>query len=62
MNKPDNELTPAQLLGRAGGKKRAASLTPEQRSAISRLGAQKRWENTKGANAPRRSPKRASKP
>lgn len=33
----------AQQLGRAGGKKRAANMTPERRSEIAKAGARKRW-------------------
>lgn len=32
-----------RLGGQKGGKARAAALTPEQRSAIARVAAQKRW-------------------
>lgn len=34
---------PAAALGSAGGKARAKALTPAQRSAIGRKGAEKRW-------------------
>ena len=44
---PPQKNKAAQELGRLGGKKggkaRAESLTPEQRSAIARKAAQKRW-------------------
>lgn len=33
----------AQELGRKGGRKRAASLTPERRAEIAKAGAAKRW-------------------
>ena len=33
----------AHELGRAGGKKRAANMTPERRSEIARKAAAKRW-------------------
>jgi hypothetical protein len=33
-----------QRIGRAGGKSRARTLSSERRSAIARLGAQKRWK------------------
>lgn len=35
-----------RLGGKIGGKARAASLTPEQRSEIAKKAAQKRWENS----------------
>ncbi len=49
---PDEGKNPhAVALGRAGGlkggKARAASLTPEQRSEIARRAAAKRWDATK---------------
>ncbi|MFZ1008981.1 MAG: hypothetical protein WAN65_19225 [Candidatus Sulfotelmatobacter sp.] len=36
----------AVALGRKGGKKTAASLTPEQRQAAARLAAEARWAKT----------------
>ena len=33
----------AQELGRMGGRKRQASMTPEQAKALAQLGAAKRW-------------------
>ena len=38
------KLSPAQLLGRRGGKARNASLTPEERSALSIKLNASRWE------------------
>jgi hypothetical protein len=35
----------AQELGRAGGKKRAESMTPERRAEIAKKAAAKRWES-----------------
>jgi hypothetical protein len=35
----------AQELGRKGGKKRAESMTPEQRADIAKKAAEKRWKN-----------------
>ena len=41
----DEELSSAAAeLGRKGGKARAANLSPEQRAAIARKAAQKRWK------------------
>lgn len=37
----------AQELGRAGGKKRAESMTPERRAEIAKKAAGKRWGNKK---------------
>jgi hypothetical protein len=37
-------LSPAQQLGRAGGKARAARLSAEQRAEIARKGAATRWK------------------
>lgn len=38
--------------GAKGGKARASSLTPEQRSELSRLAAQARWESTASEDEP----------
>lgn len=40
----DGKNKAAQELGRKGGKARAKSLTPEQRSEIAKKAAAKRWE------------------
>ena len=41
----DEKLSSAAAeLGRKGGKARAANLSPEQRAAIARAAAQKRWK------------------
>ena len=40
----DGKDPAAQVLGRKGGKARAAKLTPERRSEIARKAAAKRWE------------------
>ena len=40
----DGKDPAAKALGAKGGKARADKLTPEQRSAIARRAAQKRWE------------------
>jgi hypothetical protein len=36
--------SPAQQLGKLGGEARARKLTPEQRAAIAKKAAAKRWE------------------
>ena len=41
----DATKSAAAQLGRLGGKKRAANLTPERRAEIARKAAAKRWEN-----------------
>lgn len=41
-NAPAKNQAAAEL-GRAGGKKRAESMTPERRAEIARKGAAKRW-------------------
>lgn len=41
----DGKNKAAQELGRQGGKKRAASMTPERRAEIARKAAEKRWSN-----------------
>jgi hypothetical protein len=38
------ETTAAAALGKRGGKARAASLTPQQRSEIARVAAEARWK------------------
>jgi hypothetical protein len=38
------ETTAAATLGKRGGKARAASLTPQQRSEIARVAAEARWK------------------
>jgi hypothetical protein len=40
------ETTAAAVLGRRGGKARAASLTPEQRSEIAKAAASARWKKS----------------
>lgn len=40
----DGKDKAAQSLGRRGGKARAEGMSPEQRSAIARKAAQKRWK------------------
>lgn len=40
------ETKAAAALGKRGGKARAASLTPEQRSEIAALAAQARWKKS----------------
>ena len=42
--KNPNAVALGQLGGKVGGKARAASLTPEQRSEIARVAAQARWK------------------
>jgi hypothetical protein len=39
----DGKNKAAQELGRAGGKKRAESMTPERRAEIAKKAASKRW-------------------
>jgi hypothetical protein len=39
----DGKDKAAQALGSKGGKKRAATMTPERRAEIARKAAQKRW-------------------
>lgn len=41
--KDDGKDKAAQSLGRRGGKARAEKMTPEQRSAIAKKAAKKRW-------------------
>jgi len=41
---PDDGTGAAKMLGRRGGKARAASLTPEQRSEIAKAAATARWK------------------
>jgi hypothetical protein len=43
------ETKAAAALGRRGGKARAASLTPEQRSEIARVAAEARWKKGNGS-------------
>jgi hypothetical protein len=45
LSRPKNEHAVAlgRLGGKIGGANRAANLTPEQRSAIAKQGADKRW-------------------
>ena len=49
------ETKAAVALGRRGGKARAASLTPKQRSEIARVAAEARWKKGE-ALKPRRLP------
>lgn len=46
-----SEHTYAVTFGSRGGKKRMASLTPEQRKALARKAARARWGKTKGKPA-----------
>ena len=41
----DVTKSPAAQLGRLGGKKRAANMTPERRTEIARKAAAKRWSS-----------------
>jgi hypothetical protein len=43
------ETKAAAALGRRGGKARAASLTPKQRSEIARVAAEARWKKGDGS-------------
>jgi hypothetical protein len=43
------ETKAAAALGRRGGKARAASLTPKQRSKIARVAAEARWKKGNGS-------------
>jgi hypothetical protein len=45
----DERSESARTAGLVGGKARAAKLTPEQRSAIAKKAAAKRWEKKTGA-------------
>ncbi len=40
------QLSSAAEMGRKGGKKRAANMTPERRAEIARKAAEKRWRKT----------------
>lgn len=44
----DGKNKAAQELGRAGGKARAANMTPERRAEIARKAAAKRWGEKRG--------------
>jgi hypothetical protein len=43
----NTETKAAAALGKRGGKARAASLTPKQRSEIARIAAEARWKKPK---------------
>ena len=43
----NTETKAAAVLGKRGGKARAASLTPKQRSEIARIAAEARWKKPK---------------
>ncbi|WP_394888014.1 hypothetical protein ACG873_23320 [Mesorhizobium sp. AaZ16] len=42
----DDKDAAAKELGRKGGKKRAANLSPERRAEIAKKAAEKRWSKT----------------
>lgn len=44
----DELSSAAAELGRKGGKKRAANMTPERRAEIARKAAEKRWSKDRG--------------